>query len=112
MTFELGASGVTAAGDGEAEPPPAPVIEASDEFSPEIDLRGQTLDEALSNLGAFLDRAALGSAERLTVIHGKGTGTLRRGVGDFLRNRPEVAEFRLGQAWEGGDGVTVVRVKR
>ena len=75
-----------------------------------LSLRGQTVDEALPEVDRYLDEAVLARLPQVTLIHGKGTGTLRRAVQDFLRGHPHVRAFRLGNPAEGGEGVTVVEL--
>jgi DNA mismatch repair protein MutS2 len=70
------------------------------------------VDEALYELGKAIDHAAVAKTEKLEVIHGKGTGALRRGVKDFLGAHPLVEEQKLGEVYEGGWGVTVVKLRR
>lgn len=77
----------------------------------ELDLRGMTVDEAAPVLDKYLDDALLAGLTEVVVIHGKGTGALRKGIREILREHPRVAGFRSGEAGEGGDGVTVVRVQ-
>ena len=67
-----------------------------------------TVDEAILALDKYLDEAALAGLPFVTVIHGKGTGTLRRALHDFLRHHPHAASFRLGGDGEGGSGATIV----
>ncbi len=74
----------------------------------ELDLRGQGADEALENLGYFLDRAFLARLPWVRIIHGVGTGKLRTAVRNDLKNHPQVDHFEPGKEGEGGDGVTVV----
>lgn len=81
-------------------------------LSARVDLRGMTVDEAVFELGKALDQAALAKSEKVEVIHGKGTGALRKGVNRFLNNHPLVQEQNLGEVYEGGWGVTVVKLKR
>jgi DNA mismatch repair protein MutS2 len=76
-----------------------------------LDLRGQRADEALAELEAFLDRTALEGADTVFVIHGHGTGALRKVVREYLATSPYVERFRAGGAGEGGDGVSVVSLK-
>ncbi len=77
----------------------------------EIDVRGKTLDEAVSVVDKFLDDSAMASLHTVTIIHGKGTGVLRQGIGNYLRRHPLVEEYRLGKYGEGENGVTVVTLK-
>jgi len=79
--------------------------------SPEIHLRGMTGEEALEALEKYLDRAVLGGLHQVYVVHGKGTGALRRAVTEYLRGHREVASVRLGDWNEGGAGVTIVKLK-
>jgi len=76
-----------------------------------VDVRGQAVDEALDQVVAALDRAALQGAPYLRIIHGHGTGRLKSAVRGYLKDSPYVAEFRPGERSEGGDGVTVARIQ-
>ncbi|MCD8049720.1 MAG: endonuclease MutS2 [Clostridia bacterium] len=80
-------------------------------ISPEVDLRGQTIDEAIINLDKYLDDAVLAGLESVRIIHGKGTGALRSGVQDFLKRHKHVASYRMGAFGEGDSGVTVVTLR-
>ncbi|MGH2453769.1 MAG: endonuclease MutS2 [bacterium] len=75
-----------------------------------LSVRGQTVDEALAEVDRYLDEAALAGLDQVTLIHGKGTGTLRRAIAAFLRGHPHVRAFRGGGPGEGGEGVTVVEL--
>ncbi|MDP4134049.1 MAG: endonuclease MutS2 [Bacillota bacterium] len=77
----------------------------------ELDVRGQTADEALLNVEKFLDDAVLARLEKVTVIHGKGTGVLRSAIHQLLKTSKAVKEFRLGAYGEGEAGVTVITLK-
>lgn len=77
----------------------------------EIDLRGETVDEAIGELGLFIDKCVLNNIEEIRIIHGKGTGALRTAVTDYLRHHPNISEHRLGKYGEGENGVTIAKVK-
>ena len=77
----------------------------------ELDIRGMETLEAESVVENFLSTAVMGRLETVTIIHGKGTGALRRAVHDILRRSRAVKDFRLGVYGEGEDGVTVVTLK-
>ena len=77
-----------------------------------LHLRGLTRDEALWQLDKYLDDAFAAGLDEVTIIHGKGTGTLREAVHDVLRRDRRVESFRLGGPGEGSYGVTVVRLRR
>ncbi|MDD4918956.1 MAG: endonuclease MutS2 [candidate division Zixibacteria bacterium] len=79
--------------------------------SPEIHLRGLTGDEAIEELERYLDRAVVAGLHQVYVVHGKGTGALRKRITEYLREHPEVASVRLGNWNEGGAGVTIVKLK-
>lgn len=78
---------------------------------PEIHLRGMTVEEAQEALDKFLDSTVLAGMNQVYVIHGKGTGALRKSMSEFLKQHPAVESIRLGNWNEGGAGVTVVRLK-
>ncbi len=78
---------------------------------PELHLLGMTVDEALEAMDRYFDKAVMNNMTRVYVIHGKGTGALRKMVADFLRGHHAVESFRLGDWNEGGAGVTIVQLK-
>ncbi len=82
------------------------------QVSPEINLLGQTVDEALSVLDKYLDDAYLAHLPSVRVVHGKGTGALRQGVHNYLKRSPYVDSYRLGEIGEGDAGVTIVTFKK
>ena len=77
----------------------------------EIDLRGLTSEEALLESDRFIDEAVMAGLEKITLIHGKGTGALRAAIHKHLRGHPSVKSFRLGAYGEGEMGVTIVELK-
>lgn len=74
----------------------------------ELDLRGLNVEEALDRVDKYLDDAFIAGLHEVTLIHGKGTGTLRRAISEHLRRHEHVESFRLGKYGEGETGVTVV----
>ncbi len=77
----------------------------------EIDVRGDTCDEAIFVIDKFLDDATLSSLNTVRVIHGKGTGALRKGLWDYFKHDPRIKEYRMGSFGEGDAGVTVLTLK-
>ncbi len=77
----------------------------------ELNLIGQRVDEALLSLDAYIDSALASNLKRVRIIHGLGTGALRRAVTHYLESKPYVASYRLGEPGEGGSGATVVFLK-
>lgn len=77
----------------------------------ELDIRGKTVDEALPLVDKYLDDAYLQGNPYVHIIHGKGTGVLRKMVQDLCKKSAQVASYRLGEFNEGGDGVTVAKLK-
>ncbi|MDZ7343296.1 MAG: Smr/MutS family protein, partial [candidate division KSB1 bacterium] len=78
---------------------------------PEIDLRGLRLEAAIEAVDKFLDEAVLAGWKEVRLIHGKGTGALRQGIGNFLKQHPQAKSFRSAALGEGDIGVTVVELK-
>ena len=79
--------------------------------STELDVRGQTVEEALMEVDFFIDRAVMSHLSLLTIIHGKGTGALRRAIHTHLKTHKSVKSYRLGTFGEGEAGVTIVELK-
>lgn len=77
----------------------------------ELDLRGERYEDAILKVEKYIDDALLANYPRVSIIHGKGTGALRTGVTEFLKQHRAVKRIRLGEAGEGGSGVTVVEFK-
>jgi DNA mismatch repair protein MutS2 len=78
----------------------------------ELHLIGKTVDEALPLVDKFLDDAFLAGTPQVRLVHGHGTGTLRRAIAAFLKDHPHVANYRFGVDGEGGGGVTMVDLRR
>ena len=78
----------------------------------EINLLGKTVDEAIAELDKYLDDAYLAHMPSVLIVHGKGTGALRKGVHNYLRKVKYVSSFRLGEFGEGDAGVTIVEFKK
>lgn len=78
---------------------------------PEINLLGKTVDEAVSELDKYLDDALLSHLNTVRVVHGKGTGALRKGIHEYLRRQKHVKSYKLAEFGEGDAGVTIVELK-
>ena len=83
----------------------------SSSISPEIDIRGTNVEEAIYIVDKYLDDASLARLQNVRIIHGKGTGQLRAGLHAHFRKHPHVKSFKVGEFNEGGIGVTVVEIK-
>lgn len=79
--------------------------------STEVDVRGQTLEEAWMNVEKFLDDCYLAGISPVSIIHGKGTGVLRKGIQEYMKKHRYVKSYRSGKYGEGEDGVTIVELK-
>ncbi len=79
--------------------------------SPEINLLGRTVDEAVAELDKYLDDALLSHLDTVRIVHGKGTGALRKGIHEYLRRQKHVKSYRLAEFGEGDAGVTIVELK-
>ncbi|MBC1499893.1 endonuclease MutS2 [Listeria weihenstephanensis] len=77
----------------------------------ELDLRGVRYEDALQQVDKYIDEALLAGYHQVSIIHGKGTGALRQGVTEFLKNHRMVKKIRFGAAAEGGNGVTIAELK-
>lgn len=76
-----------------------------------IDLRGTTVEEAMLDLDKFIDGILRTGLNQITIIHGKGTGALRKGIHVYLRKHPNIRTFRVGTFGEGEEGVTIAELK-
>lgn len=79
--------------------------------SPEINLLGKTVDEAIAELDKYLDDAYIAHVSPVRIVHGKGTGALRNGIHSYLKRQKHVKSYRLGAFGEGDAGVTIVEFK-
>ncbi len=87
------------------------LVDKAMNIRPELDLRGMTAEEAKSVTDRYLDDAVGARLENVTIIHGKGTGVLRKEIHNMLKRDRRVKEFRIGEFGEGDFGVTVVKLK-
>ncbi len=87
------------------------LLEKTSTIGRDIDIRGLSVDEAEQLCGKFIDDAELAGLKQVLIIHGKGTGVLRKGIHDFLRRSKAVENFQLADIDEGGSGATIVTLK-
>ncbi len=80
-------------------------------ISPTLNVQGQNLDDALANVEKYLDDAFMAHLEEVTIIHGRGEGILKKGIHNMLKRHKQVKDFRKGSYNEGGEGVTIVKLK-
>lgn len=99
------ASGINKTGAGKIK------MSKSASVGTEINLLGKTVDEAICELDKYLDDAYLAHIPSVRIVHGKGTGALRKGVHNYLRRQKHVKSYRLGEFGEGDAGVTIVEFK-
>ncbi|WP_056949041.1 endonuclease MutS2 [Secundilactobacillus odoratitofui] len=101
-----------AAPEDEKAPKPRATVKRtrSNGVSPTLDLRGHRYEEAMAEVDRFIDSALLAGYPSVTIIHGKGTGALRKGVTEYLQSNRRVKEFGFSPANAGGDGSTIVKL--
>jgi DNA mismatch repair protein MutS2 len=98
-------------------PPPAARVSVHVDLQPrdgslsELNVIGSTVDEALTRLEKFLDESTVTDQHTIRVIHGHGTGQLRRAIGEFLKKHPLVSSYQLAPQDQGGGGATIVELK-
>ncbi|MFF2529560.1 endonuclease MutS2 [Brevibacillus sp. NPDC058079] len=83
----------------------------SENIKMDLDLRGYNVEDSIREIDQFLDDALLAGLHSVSIIHGHGTGVLRKGVHEYLRNHRNVKSFRLGGQGEGGVGATIAELK-
>ena len=94
-----------------AKPAAVSVPVSSEGAGSELDVRGMTAEETVALVERFIDRAQMRHLNQVTVIHGKGTGVLRKAVHECLKRSKQVKSYRLGRFGEGESGVTIVEIK-
>ena len=87
------------------------ISEKSGKVKGEVDLRGMNLEEAIMEVEKYLDDACVAGLETVTIIHGIGTGVLKKGLQDVLKRNKHVKSKRPGEYGEGGAGVTIVTLR-
>lgn len=93
------------------ERPMATVKGSSYHVRTELDLRGERFEDALMKLEKYMDDALLAGYPKVSIIHGKGTGALRKGVQEFVKKHPHIVSSRSGSMGEGGSGVTIIEFR-
>lgn len=93
------------------EKPMATVKGSGYHVKTELDLRGERFEDALLKLEKYIDDALLAGYPKVSIIHGKGTGALRKGVKEFTQNHPSISAARPGSQGEGGSGVTILELR-
>lgn len=93
-----------------APAPKSQILTPAPRASMTVDVRGKRADEAIAETQAFIDRAILAGFSEVEIVHGRGTGALRREIHEYLRGIPAVSDFVLAPADRGGDGMTIVRL--
>ncbi|TFB24976.1 endonuclease MutS2 [Filobacillus milosensis] len=91
--------------------PMAMVKGSQHHVKPELDLRGERYEDAIQKLEKYLDEALLANYHQVSIIHGKGTGALMKGVQEFAKGHRAVKNYKFGHANEGGTGVTILELK-
>lgn len=87
------------------------VSKSDDSPAMRLDVRGHRAEEAIAEVERFLDKAMLSGFSNLEIVHGRGTGALRREIHAFLGNFPGIEQYSVAPEDQGGDGLTVVRLR-
>ncbi|SIT07339.1 endonuclease MutS2 [Alicyclobacillus vulcanalis] len=112
MRMKVDARDLEVVGHGEPAGAPSAVrVRAGKDVRMELDVRGETIDDALLRIDKYLDDAVVAGISRVVIIHGKGTGALRNAIRRYLREHPHVKTSEPAGPGEGGDGATVVHVR-
>ncbi|HEV8712999.1 MAG TPA: endonuclease MutS2 [Candidatus Binatia bacterium] len=110
LTFEVAATHIRKAAARKREPQVRVAVQSSAPGMPEINLLGMRVHEALPRLETFLDRAVLNHQPSVRIVHGMGTGALKRAVREYLANSPYCASYNEAPRVEGGGGVTIAEL--
>ncbi len=102
---------LTLTGKHEQKQKIASIIYNSSPLSYRLDLRGQRADLAMAELAQFIDKSLLSSADQIEIIHGRGTGALRKAVHQYLNNQSGILSYELANEDNGGDGMTIVHFR-
>lgn len=94
----------------EEQTPVATIRGSSHHVKNELDLRGERYEDAIQRLEKYIDDALLAGHAKVSIIHGKGTGALRKGVQNFAHDHPSISSYRNEKANEGGSGVTIIEL--
>lgn len=81
------------------------------DYTLEVNIIGKRRDEALIEVERFIDSCILRDVSTVRIVHGKGNGILKNAVREVLKNHPFIKDFRMGNPYEGGDGVTIAGLK-
>jgi DNA mismatch repair protein MutS2 len=116
LNIEVNAAAIHQPDAAAPAPPPAPmqghtIVPRPASVSPELDLRGTRVDEALRKLETYLNEACLAGMGSVRIIHGFGTGAIRDAVHRLLKDHPLIASFHYGDKTEGGRGATIAVLK-
>ncbi len=87
-------------------------LTAPEAIASELNVIGKRADEAVDEVDKFLDAASLAGTSQLRIVHGHGTGALRRAIGELLKDHPHVARFTAAPQDQGGSGATLVELRQ
>lgn len=101
----------TTSGGGKCTTQAKTFLQKTQNIERDIDIRGMLVDEAEIVIGKFIDDAVIAGLNQILIIHGKGTGALRKGIHEYLKHHRSVAKYQFADINEGGAGATVVDIK-
>ncbi|WP_206832621.1 endonuclease MutS2 [Alicyclobacillus fructus] len=111
MRMKVDARDLEVVGEAPSQAAPVTRFRSAKDVRMELDVRGETVDDAISRIDKYLDDAVVAGISRVVIIHGKGTGALRNAIRRYLREHPHVQSSEPAGPGEGGDGATVVHVR-